>query len=110
MTWTHGLPVHPGSSAGPAPAVLGAQGPGDWGVKKQTSERTPGPDFMGPKHREATHQVLRGAQYACCMPQRGVRAHSFLEGDPLRGLGVEVTGQVAGEAGWHLKALGKDGI
>lgn len=110
MTWTHGLPVHPGSSAGPAPAGLGAQGPGDWGVKKQTSERTPGPDFMGPKHREATHQVLRGAQYACCMPQRGVRAHSFLEGDPLRGLGVEVTGQAAGEAGWLLKALGKDGI
>lgn len=41
---------------------------------------------------------------------KGMRAHSFLEGDPLRGLGVEVTGQVVGEAGWHLKALGKDGI
>lgn len=46
----------------------------------------------------------------CAACRREVRAHSFLEGDPLWGLGVEVTGQVAGEAGWHLKALGKDGI
>lgn len=80
------------------------------GVKKQTSEQAPGPDFVGLKHRKVTHQVLRGTLYVRCTPQREVRAHSFLEGDPLWGLGVEVTGQVAGEAGWHLKALGKDGI
>lgn len=62
---------------------------GGEGIKKQTSEQAPGPDFVGLKHREVTHHVLRGTQHVCCMPQRGVHAHRFPEGDRLRGLGRE---------------------